>query len=180
MASTPEQFMTVTRRHEEARRTRLSVLARISDLCERGQRVKAIPTLMANLMADPDVAGIHLWQLDSAMFGTSRYKAKKLIREVRERTHDTSHDKDGTVTVGWALDSPEHSVRMVTWLWLVARREGMANITPPVGFPYSLLYDDVADAGMGDWDAPIEDDDDDDGGDEDEEWEPRDGKDETV
>lgn len=143
MASTPESFQTTRRRNAEARHERDRALSLIAGMCENGQRGRVIPFLLANMQRTPSLRQIRLWQLDSVIFRTSRARALKTIRRMRETIGDGSTIKDGYATVGWALADRDSSVRMSTWLYLLLLREGLAKFDIPDGFPYGVLYDDA-------------------------------------
>ena len=129
-------------RHEEQRRQRLAMLTTIHDMCERGERRNVMPVLMANLVAHPVVKTIRLWQLDSVMFGTERRRACRTIRKMRETIHDQTPRSDALLTLGWAFEDRDATIRMTTWLWLLGRREHLVEYRLPDGFPYALLYED--------------------------------------
>lgn len=143
MASTPESFDVTRRRNEEARRERARALSIITDMCETGQRTKVMPFLLANMQRTPALRQIRLWQLDAVIFHTSRKRALRTIRRMRETINDGSTIKDGYTTVGWALEDRESSVRMSTWLYMLLLREGLTKFELPDGFPYGVLYDDT-------------------------------------
>lgn len=140
MTSSPETFLQAQQRLEDAKRERARALQQVSDFCERGQRVLVIPFLITNMQRKPELRKIRLWQLDAIVFHTSRDRALKAIRRMRETIGDRSSIKDGYVTLGWATDSQEHTVRLVTWLYQLLERERIARFAVPDGFPYGLLY----------------------------------------
>lgn len=123
-------------------RVRLAVLAQAARLTEEGHLDKVLPMLIVNYANDPKRIGrIHLIQLDEAMFGTQYITAKRWVRRMRERLHDTTKLTDGRLDLAWALDTQEHTVRMTLWLWMLAEREKLTSFRVPGGFPYSLIYD---------------------------------------
>lgn len=136
-------------RNEQAKKERDMMLAHLYRLCQQDQREKVIPTVIANMRSHPAVGGIRLWQLDSVMFNVSRRSACRLIRRMRETISDQSHVKDGFTTVRWALESPEATVRMTTWLWMLLLREKLATFEIPKGFPYAQLFEPEGMEGKG-------------------------------
>lgn len=124
------------------RRERLAVLAQAARLADEHRLGEIMPMVMANYMNDPSTVGrITLIQLDEVMFHTKYRTAKRWVRRVRERLHDGTRKTDGRLDLAWALESREATVRMVTWLWMIGRREHLVSFGQPGGFPYSLLYD---------------------------------------
>lgn len=121
-------------------RVRKRALAHILELVHRGEHNRVIPYLIGRMVEEPAVAGIHLWQVDACLFGTSRYRALQTIREARTITGDTMGTPDGYVTLAWALASQRDSQRMVAWLWCMIVREKRAALVLPDGFPYQQLY----------------------------------------
>ena len=79
------------------------------------------------------------------MFNTSRRVANKTIRVMRETINDDSSVTDGYVTLGWALESKEKTVRMTTWLLQLSLREKLSTFQKPEGFPYAQLYQQSTD-----------------------------------
>lgn len=129
-----------------AKLERDDALRNVRDLCERGRRGEVIPYLMFGLRDHPSWRKIRLWQLDAVMFHVSQKRALTTIRRMRRTVGDTSTVRDGYATLGWAVESREATVRMTTWLWLLLRREGLADsLKPGRGFPYADLYDDHQD-----------------------------------
>ena len=141
MEYNPELFSKMVQANRDAQTERSHALNHISDLCEQGQRDKVLPYLIPAMQANPPLKKIKLWQLDAAMYGTTRARALRWIRKMRVLIHDQSHVKDGFATVEWALHDRENSVRMVTWLWLLMEREHATEFTPPAGFPYRQIFE---------------------------------------
>lgn len=140
MASTEESFRQTQAALDTARRERAMALQKVRELCETGRRNLVIPFLLANMQRMPALERIRLWQLDSIMFNTTRRVANRTIRTMRETIHDDSSVNDGYVTLGWALESKEKTVRMTTWLLQLSLREKLSTFGKPDGFPYSELY----------------------------------------
>lgn len=140
MTVSAETFEETQHRLEEAKRERGRALQQVSDLCETERRNLVIPFLMANMQRKPELKKIRLWQLDAIIFHTSRDRALKAIRKMRETINDKSTIKDGYATLGWATESREHTVRLTTWLYQLLEREKIARFSVPDGFPYTLLY----------------------------------------
>ena len=113
MVSTEESFQQTQDALDVARLERARALQQVQTLCETGRRHLVIPFLMANMQRVPALRKIRLWQLDSIMFNTSRRIANKTIRVMRETINDDSSVNDGYVTLGWALESKEKTVRMI-------------------------------------------------------------------
>lgn len=124
-----------------AERDRNRLLQQVGDMCEQGRRDLALRFVIASMRRNPALRKTHLWQLDVAMFHTTRYKALRTVRRMRETIGDTSNVTDGVASIGWALAGREESVRMSTWLYLMLLREGLAKFDLPEGFPYALLFD---------------------------------------
>lgn len=128
----------------DADRERLMAYRMVWGLADAGRLRDVLPTLMFGLSDHPAWGKLRLWRLDSAMFGTSRKRALRWVRKARRLAGDTSTMKDGYATLAWAVESREATVRLTAWLWLLARREGLAApLTVPVGFPYATMYEDT-------------------------------------
>lgn len=149
MASTEESFRQTQEALDSARRERSRALQQVQTLCETGRRHLVVPFLMANMQRVPALRKIRLWQLDSIMFNTSRRVANKTIRVMRETINDDSSVNDGYVTLGWALESREKSVRMTAWLLQLSLRERLSVFRKPDDFPYGQLYRQTTDIQQG-------------------------------
>lgn len=121
---------------------RAQALNHVADMCEAGQRDQVLGWLIPNMVKHPALQKIRLWQLDSIMFGSSHGRAVWTIKRARQLADDHSQVRNGHATLGWALESQEASVRMVAWLWELARREHLTDTTlkPPPGLPYTQLF----------------------------------------
>lgn len=125
-----------------AEQERAQALVHVSELCERGERTQVLRWLIPQMMRQPALRKIRLWQLDTIMFGSSHGRAVWAIKKARELAGDTSTVRNGHATLGWALESKEATVRMTAWLWVLTRREKLADTTfrPPEGMPYTQLF----------------------------------------
>lgn len=125
-----------------AAQTRAEALAQAKRLSDEGRLDEALPHLIGAMMRQPAVAKIRLWQLDSMLFGVSRGAAIAAVHRARRLAGaiGLAGGGDGTRTLGWALESPQASVRMTAWLIEVSKREGLLQFRPPDGFPFGLLY----------------------------------------
>lgn len=126
-------------REAEGRRAR--ALLHVTELCGEGRRREVLPWLLPAMRRDQALGRIRLWRLDQAMYGTTRARALRWIRRMRETIGDKSNTKDGYATLDWALHDQKSSVRMTTWLWLLMVREHEAEFMPPDGFPYRQVFD---------------------------------------
>lgn len=134
-------FEKAVKANGEASIRRSHALYHVRELCEQGRRDEVLPWLIPAMRRDPALAKIRLWRLDEAMYGTTRDRALRWIRRMRETVHDGSNVKDGYATIGWALRDQKSSVRMTTWLWLLMVREHAAEFMPPDGFPYRQIFE---------------------------------------
>lgn len=139
--SDPERFERAVKANREAETRRAAALLRIEGMCVEGRRREVLPWLIPAMRRDPALGRIRLWRLDQAMYGTTRARALRWIRRMRETIGDRSNTKDGYATLDWALHDRKASVRMTTWLWLLMVREHEAEYMPPDGFPYRQVFD---------------------------------------
>lgn len=135
-----EQMAQARDRALEKRRDIIATLNKVMDLCEADRKRDVIPFLMFSMRKKPYVRDIRLSELDGIMNQTKRRRANKVIRRVRETIPDSHRLMDGYVTLGWALESKELSQRMALWLFLLSHRDNGATLTPPDGFPWSVIY----------------------------------------
>lgn len=137
------QFADARRRREEVEAERRRLLYRLGELAdEQGPRM-VIRTLIARVaQGDPIAMGLRLWRIDNVMFSTPREKACYWIRKARVLAGDRTPRADGFVTLGWALEGPEQTVRMSAWLWVLMKREDpkAAVIRVPDNLPFSQIY----------------------------------------
>ena len=97
-------------REAEGRRAR--ALLHVTELCGEGRRREVLPWLLPAMRRDQALGRIRLWRLDQAMYGTTRARALRWIRRMRETIGDKSNTKDGYATLDWALHDQKASVRM--------------------------------------------------------------------
>lgn len=126
---------------EHAERMRDMALVKVRDLCRTGQRHLAIPFLLANMERHSELTKLRLWKIDAIMFGTSRERALKLIRRMREFIKDDSNRADGMCNLAWAVESQDKSVRMAAWLYMLLLREHIVSPERPDDWPFGMLYD---------------------------------------
>lgn len=123
---------------------RAAALNHIAHMCLEGHRDQVLRWLIPEMVRQPVLAKIRLWQLDSMMFGSSQSRAVYSIRKARELIDDDSGIRSGCATLGWALESQQKTERMTAWLWVLTKREKLADttLTPPEGVPYLPLFND--------------------------------------
>lgn len=127
---------------QAANRQRAAALNHVAQLCMDGRRDLVLRWLIPEMVHHPALAKIRLWQLDSMMFGSSQSRAVYSIRKARDLINDDSGIRSGHATLGWALESQADTQRMTAWLWVLTKREKLADttLTPPDGFPYLPLF----------------------------------------
>lgn len=126
---------------ENAERMRDMALVKVKELCETGQRHRVMNFLLALMRRHPELGKIRLWRIDATIFGTSRKRAVKMVRKMRDFIHDDSNAHDGMCNLAWATESPEKIIRLDTWLYMLLLREHIVEPERPDDWPFGLLYE---------------------------------------
>lgn len=124
----------------QAEEHRARALHHVSELCEQGRRDEVLRWLIPEMMRDPALKKIRLWQLDVIMFGVGQERAFRTIRKAKTLAGDKSNMKVGWANLGWALESRKDTIRMTSWLWTIMLREHLVDFRVPDGFPYEWIY----------------------------------------
>lgn len=116
-------------------------LHHVSELCDQGRRNEVLRWLIPQMVRNPALGKIRLWQLDAIMFNVGQERAFRTIRKAKEMAGDTSNMKVGFANLAWALESQEDTVRMTSWLWAIMLREHTDEFRTPDGYPYQWIFE---------------------------------------
>ena len=133
----PTSIRELRREYDERRAL---ALHHVGELCEQGRRDEVFRWLIPEMMRNPELGKIRLWQLDAVMFGVSQERAFRTIRKAKTLANDKSKMKIGWANLQWALESQEDTIRMTSWLWCIMLREHLASYRFPDGYPYEWIF----------------------------------------
>lgn len=131
----PSQVTARDRLHEATMR-RAMLLAELKQLADTGRGVECIPLLVDRANTDRTILGLHAWQADQAVFGSSRARAFKHLAQACDWCGARPKRSYGTLTVGWLLDARTNGARLLAWLTALASDPMIAAWTPDPPNPY--------------------------------------------
>lgn len=139
-----------------AAQARAECLAELRRKADRGD-TDCLPWLIARTEQDPRLLAIHVWMVDQAVFGATRFVARRHVAQAHEwcrplspggrkpRTARRQHPfRPATATLGWLLDGRTGGARLTAWLLAVGLGLGF-RLDPPDPYSHGQAGDDRAD-----------------------------------
>ena len=139
----------------DAARARAACLAELRRKADRGD-TDCLPWLIGQAARDRRLLAIHVWMVDQAVFGATRFTARRHVaqadawcRPVKTKHRATRTDRrqhpfrPATATLRWLLDGRTGGARWAAWLLAIGLDMGF-RLDPPDPYSHDQTGDDRA------------------------------------
>lgn len=106
------------RRKRDVARLRADALVELRERASRGE-VDCVARLIARCATEPELLGLHVWQVERAAFDHTRRMCLRHIIEAADWCDAARPEQPGRVRMSWLLDARTGGARLAAWLLAV-------------------------------------------------------------